>query len=389
MTISLVNAEIILPDSIIEKGSILINENLIEEISRENKHFAADKVFDLVNLTVFPGFIDIHNHGAIGVDVNAGSVEDFLRLAKFLAQNGVTAWLPTLVPDADENYAKIIGNIEELMHRQENKAIAQALGVHYEGVFANEKMCGALHTEYFKTFADGDEFTDLPKINDEQAVHFMTLAPEIENGIELIRELKKQDWTVSIGHTKSDTKTLDAAFDAGARHLTHFFNAMTGLHHRDVGVVGWGLTNDEVSFDIIADGVHVHPKMLEFACRSKQPDKVILISDSVAPTGLGNGEFELWNEKISVVGGKTRNENGSIAGSVITIADAVKLMFSFGFSPMQISQMASTNPARLLGLEKMLGSVKSGNFADLVVLDKRGIVKLCFVKGKSCQEISK
>ncbi len=382
--ISLENAELVLPDEKILKGSILIRDETIAEISLENEHFPAMEVFDLSNLKLYAGFIDIHNHGAVGFDVNSATATDFLEISKFLAQKGVTAWLPTLVPDSDENYVQVIEALTNAMRLQKNESAAQILGVHYEGVFANEKMCGALHTEFFKTFARGDEVETLPKINDEKAIHLTTLAPEIENGIELIKKLVKQNWIVSIGHTRGDLEILDAACSAGAKHLTHFFNAMTGLHHRDVGVVGWGMTNDAVSFDIIADGVHVHPKMLQFACRGKATEKVMLISDSVAPTGLGDGEFEIWGEKISVSGGKTQNARGSIAGSVITMLDAVKMMLSLDFSAGQVSRMASENPARLLGIEKTRGSIAAGKQADLVALDENGNVKLSLVGGKIC-----
>lgn len=382
--ILLENAEIILPDEKIRRGSILIRDQTIAEISPANKHFPADEVFDLSNLIIYAGFIDIHNHGAAGFDANSATATDFLEISKFLARNGVTAWLPTLVPDADENYAKSIEAIADAMRLQKDEPLAQILGVHYEGVFANEKMCGALHTEFFKTFARGDEIEKLPKINVEKAVHLTTLAPEIENGIELVKEFVKRNWIVSIGHTRGDSETLEAARKAGAKHLTHFYNAMTGLHHRDLGVVGWGMTSDDVSFDIIADGIHVHPKMLRFACRNKAVDKVLLISDSVAPTGLGDGEFEIWGEKISVADGKTQNVRGSIAGSVITMLDAVKMMLSLDFSPERVSRMASANPARLLGIEKTQGAIETGKQADLVALDENGNVKLSLVGGKIC-----
>jgi len=378
------NVEIILPSEGIQKGSILIRDEKIADISSEDKNFQADEVFDLEGQKLYAGFIDIHIHGSVGIDVNAASVEDLHKVSKFLASKGITAWLPTLVPDSDENYQKIVNSIDELMEIQIDKPIAQALGVHYEGVFANEKMCGALRPQFFKTFKNSDEVVQLPKLNAPNAVHLMTLAPEIENGIELIKELKKQNWIVSLGHTKADSITLEKAKRAGAKHLTHFFNAMTGLHHRDLGVVGWGLTDKEISFDIIADGVHVHPKMLEFGCRSKTPAGTILISDAVAPTGLGDGDFEMWNEKISVVDGKTRNERGNIAGSVITMLDAVKMMLSLGFSETEVSQMASANPARLLQIEKTHGSIEIGKRADLIALDENGNAKLCFVGGKVC-----
>ncbi len=356
---------------------ISIENETIMEISLIGKR--SGEFLDLEELTLFPGFIDAHIHGAVGVDVNAATFDDLYKMAKFLADNGTTAWLPTFVPDSDEIYRNVIVEIEKVIEIQANEPIAQIVGVHYEGIFANEKMCGALRPEFFKTFT-GNELDDLPKL--KSGVHLTTFAPEIEGGIELVRELKKQNWIPSIGHTKADIGALEKAFEAGAKHLTHFFNAMTGLHHRDVGVAGWALTKDEVTFDIIADGVHVAPEILKFAVQTKSTDKVSLISDAVLPTGLGDGNFEIWGEKVSVVGGKTQNERGSIAGSVITMHDAVKRMLSLGFSDAEVSKMASANPARLLGLEKTHGSIEVGKRADLVVLDKEGIVRLTIIGGK-------
>lgn len=372
------NAEAITPSGAIERKDVLIRHGNIAEISNIQNIDA--KTIDLSGLQVFAGFIDVHNHGAVGVDVNTANVADLRKVGKFLASRGITAWLPTLVPDADENYQTVVEAIDEAMETQADEPIAQILGVHYEGVFANEKMCGALRPRFFKTFKNGDEIESLPRL--KNGVHLTTLAPEVENGIELIKELRKQNWIVSIGHTKADLPTLDEAFDAGARHLTHFYNAMTGLHHRSVGVVGWALMKEETTFDIIADGVHVHPQMLKFGIGNKAVTKVSLISDSVAPTGLGDGDFQLWGEKVSVVNGKTRNERGSIAGSVITMLDAVKQMRAIGFTENEVSQMASANPARLLGIEKTHGTIETGKRADLVALDEKGNVKLTIVGGK-------
>jgi len=363
-----------------EKKSILIENGKIGEIYFDARQVAFDEVYDLSELTLYAGFIDIHIHGAVGIDTNEAAPEDFYKIAKFLAENGVTAWMPTFVPDSDENYKKGIAAIEELIKIQTDKPIAQAVGVHYEGIFANEKMCGALRPQYFKTLKNGDEIVQIPRL--QNGAHLTTLAPEVENGIETIKKLVGENWIVSIGHTKAETEILDKAFEAGAKHLTHFYNAMTGLHHRDVGVVGWALTNENVTFDIIADGIHVHPKMLKFAAETKTPDKVSLISDSVLPTGLGDGDFQVWGENISVVNGKTQNERGSIAGSVITMLDAVKMMLKLGFSDSDVSKMASANPAKLLGIEKDYGSIEAGKRADLVALDENGNVKLTIIGGK-------
>jgi N-acetylglucosamine-6-phosphate deacetylase len=373
------NAAAITPNGVKERTDILIEKGIVAQISDVQNTDA--KIIDAVGLQVFAGFIDIHNHGAVGVDVNSATAEDLRKVSAFLAGQGVTAWLPTFVPDADENYRKVIEAIDEAMETQANEPVAQILGVHYEGVFANEKMCGALRPKFFKTFKNGDEIDSLPKL--KKGVHLTTLAPEVENGIELIKELGKQNWIVSIGHTRADTQTLDRAYQAGAKHLTHFYNAMTSLHHRDVGVVGWALTKDDTTFDIIADGVHVHPQMLRFGIESKGTGKVSLISDSVAPTGLGDGSYELWGEKVSVVNGKTQNERGSIAGSVITMLDAARQMRALDFTEWEVSQMASANPARLLGLEKTYGVIETGKRADLVALDEQGNVKLTIIGGKT------
>ena len=376
--ILLENAEAITPSGAIERVNVLIRNGCIAEISNARNPNA--KTIDVSRQQLFGGFIDVHNHGAVGVDVNGASTTDLRRVGEFLASRGVTAWLPTFVPDADEDYRKVVEAIDEAMETQAAEPIAQILGVHYEGVFANEKMCGALRPRFFKTFKNGDEIENLPRL--KKGIHLTTLAPEVENGIELIKELRQQNWIVSIGHTKADIKTLDEALAAGAKHLTHFFNAMTGLHHRSVGVVGWALTREETTFDIIADGVHVAPQMLKFGVQSKGADKVSLISDSVAPTGLGDGSYELWGEKVSVAEGKTQNERGSIAGSVITMLDAVRQMRELGFSDAETSKMASANPARLLGIEETHGAIEVGKRADLVALDERGNVKLTMIGGK-------
>lgn len=379
----------------VNRDTISIDSGRIVSLG-EGKHGSGTQ---FIGVEVTPGFIDVHNHGAVGVDVNTADVDGLLKIGAFLATQGVTAWMPTLVPDRDENYRRSIDAIDELMLRQVGLPVSQAVGVHYEGVFANEKMCGALRPEYFRSGIsirdDSCEFVaekersatnehertriGLPKL--QHGVHMTTLAPEIEGGIDVIEELVADGWVVAIGHTRADPETLDRAFAAGARHMTHFFNAMTGVHHRDVGVAGWGLANRDVTFDIIADGVHVHPDMLRVACRAKSPDKVSLISDSVAPTGLGDGEFELWGETITVKNGRTLNERGSIAGSVCTMLDCVRTMKSIGFSDADIAKMVSTNPARLLGL-KDRGSIEVGKRADIVGLNPDGTISFTMIGGE-------
>jgi N-acetylglucosamine-6-phosphate deacetylase len=289
--------------------------------------------------------------------------------------------MPTFVPDSEEGYRRAVKVIDEFIAGQQGNPMAQILGVHYEGPFVSEKQCGALRPEFFREFKNGDELSMIPTLASDNAKHLMTLAPEVSGGIELIKELKRRGWIVSIGHTRAEIETLDSAFAAGAHHMTHFFNAMSGLHHRDIGAVGWGMMNDGLSCDVIADGIHVDPEMLKLLHRVKTSERIALISDSVLPAGLGDGEYEVWNENISVRDCKTENERGSIAGSVITMLDAVKRMVSLGIDKCEVSQMASAVPANVIGLGDHVGSIEVGKHADMVALDSEGNVKLSVIGG--------
>ena len=218
-------------------------------------------------------------------------------------------------------------------------------------------------------------------LNDESAKHMITMAPEIAGGVELVRELTRRGWIVSLGHTRADFEVLDNAFAAGARHMTHFMNAMTPLHHRAPGPIGWGLLHDEVTCDFIADGIHLDRQMLRLLLKLKSADRLSLISDAVAAAGMGDGEFEIWGETITVKDGRTANVHGTIAGSVITMLDAVHMMLSLGASAVDVAKMAATNPARLLGINQECGAIEEGKRADLVALDASGNVVLTLIGG--------
>jgi N-acetylglucosamine-6-phosphate deacetylase len=323
----------------------------------------------------------VHLHGAVGADILTATAADLERVSEFLVTQGVCGWLPTYVPASQENYISAMNAIEEAM-RAESSGEARILGVHYEGPFVNSAQCGALHAEFFKTFSGPADLDALPVPQINDAVKMITIAPEIEGGVELVRELNRRGWIISIGHTRASVEVLDRACEAGAHHMTHFMNAMAPLHHRSPGPVAWGLARDSVTCDVIADGIHLDPYMLRLLVKLKSAGRLALISDSIAATGLGDGEYHIWNEKIEVKDGRTRNAQGSIAGSVITMFDAVRLMLSIGASEVEVARMAATNPARLLRIEKECGSIEVGKRADLVAMDQEGNVKLTIIGGR-------
>jgi N-acetylglucosamine-6-phosphate deacetylase len=382
------NARLVLPDRINDQASLLIEDGRIARIfdsTSDPQAAHAQTAIDLDGLTLYPGFIDIHIHGAAGVDTMEANADDLQSVAVFLAQHGVTSWLPTLVPAPENDYEKAVRSIEQLMRGQDTelrRAAARVLGLHYEGPFINNAQCGALRPAYFRTFETNASLDGLATLNENGALHMTTIAPEIAGGLELIVELRRRGWLVSIGHTRALPSVLDGAHEAGARHMTHFMNAMPPLHHRDVGPIGWGLLRDDVSCDIIADGVHLDVLMLKLLLRSKTPARLSLISDAIAPTGLGDGQYEIWGETITVSKGRTQNARGNIAGSVITMLDAVRMMLSLDVSPMKIARMAAANPAQLLRLSHECGTIEEGKRADLTALDKEGNVRLTLIGGR-------
>ncbi|HET9479052.1 MAG TPA: N-acetylglucosamine-6-phosphate deacetylase [Pyrinomonadaceae bacterium] len=371
------NARVVLPDRVMESGTVVVDAGLITSVA--DSATAEGEVLDLSGLILLPGFIDVHTHGAVGIDVMEATASELQVVSEYLASQGVTAWLPTLVPAADADYGNVAAAVSQAMGTPDGVG-ARILGLHYEGPFVNSAQCGALHVEHFKTYSGASDLDRLPV--SEETVRMITLAPEIAGGVELVRELKRRGWVISIGHTRATVEVLDQALAAGAHHMTHFMNAMSPLHHRSPGPIGWGLSHDNVTFDMIADGIHLDPLMLKLLVKIKGARGVSLISDAIAATGKGDGDYEIWGETISVKNGRTSNAAGSIAGSVITMLDGVRMMRSLGICFPDLAQLASSNPARLLGLSNARGSIETGKRADLVALDTNGNVRLTIIAGQ-------
>jgi len=390
------NAKLIL-DGGIQHGGLVIRDGRIAEIftaERAPTGFSANAAIDLRGAHLAPGLIDIHIHGSAGVDVQAASGEQLQALSEFLLAEGVTGYFATFVPTDERGYQEAIGAIESFIAAQRQaEASGQArgarlLGIHFEGPFVSRHRCGALKTAHFRTY-DGDRrslqvFTGSGESHSAYP-RLMTLAPEISGGLDLIRALSAGGVRPFIGHTDADLDTLDAALEAGARHITHFPNALAPLHHRKPGTIAWGLLRDDVTIDCIADFHHVHPLMLSLMAKAKTASRMALISDAIQPAGLGDGTFKVWDIEIAVKDGLTALVEGpgagTIAGSVITMREALRNITRTGVTLADAVRMASAVPARVAGLGGDYGLLAAASRADLIAFDDDFKVQVALVGG--------
>jgi N-acetylglucosamine-6-phosphate deacetylase len=387
----------------IDRGGVLIRDGRVAQIFADDQKpagLSTNESIDLDGAYLAPGLIDIHIHGSAGVDVQATDEAGLAKLSEFLLSEGVTGYFATFVPTDDRGYKDAIASISSYVERQDDannsKGGARILGIHFEGPFVSEHRCGALQRKHFRSY-DGDPrsveaFTGGSREKTKPTIaRLMTLAPEIHGGLDLIRELTNQltnqGVRVFIGHSQADPDVLHQAARAGALHITHFPNALEPLHHRQPGAVAWALVQNNVTLDCIADFHHVHPLMLRLMYQSKGADAMALISDAIMPTGLGDGEFSVWSETITVRNGRTSlaREAGkdTIAGSVITMRQALKNIIGLGVPVHEAVRMATLVPARVVGIESEYGSIEEGKRADLVAFDQDFSPQLALVQGET------
>jgi N-acetylglucosamine-6-phosphate deacetylase len=372
--ILLYGGRLVLPDRLVEPGWVVIQDGAILDVSAAERLPSADECWDVQGGYVGPGLIDLHIHGSAGVDLLTATADDLRRWARFLLRHGVTRFLPTTVPADPAQYARVRAVLAEYVPEQDrDPSAASILGVHFEGPFVSPRRPGALNPRFFRTFRslrDVEELLawDIPA---RPFVRMMTLAPEIEGGLALIEELQRRGFRLAIGHSEASFELCEAAAGRGAAHVTHFPNALAPLHHRRLGVIGWALLSEMVTLDLIADGHHLDPRMIALVRKVVGSDRLALISDAIAAAGLSDGRYEIWGETIRVVNGRTENAAGNLAGSVITLLDAVRHLVQWGIPLPEAIRMATLVPARVLGLDGEFGSLAPGKRADLLVLDEQ------------------
>ena len=372
---AIVNGKIILPDSIVEGRALLFDEKIagLSETVPEGA-----EIIDAKGRYVAPGLVDIHIHGYLGEDTSDGSVEGIRKMAEGIVKNGVTAWLPTTMTVSYDDLRRAFDAVRVLMDKKNNPKGAQIMGIHAEGPFINPSKKGAQAVEYIRP-------ADAPfLIENSDVIRIVTIAPEMPGALDCIREVtEKTSILVSMGHTAANYETAKAGIEAGVRHATHLFNAMTPLNHRDPGVVGASLADDSVSTELIADTFHISPDLFGLVAKVKG-DNLILITDCTRAGGLEDGEYTLGGQPIFVKGIECRLADGTIAGSVLKLNNAIRNMRDHTSLPLeQIVRMASINAARCIGLDKTKGSLEAGKDADIILADENFAVSETIIAGET------
>jgi N-acetylglucosamine-6-phosphate deacetylase len=341
------------------------------------------------NEHVVPGFIDLQVNGAFGIDVTSASAGELREISRQLVAEGTTAWLPTLITAPLDQVERADRAIAEAMTAQEEARRAgdaahtrfgesAILGMHLEGPFVSPRRLGA-HPP-LNLLPQGEALEQVLRL---KTLRLITMAPELEGALDAIRALVDKGIAVSIGHTDASYDQAMAGIAAGARMFTHVFNAMPPLHHRAPGSAGAALSDSTAMAALIADGVHVHPAMLRIAWRARGPGGVLLTSDRISLAGSAGGAAMLFGGRTgaTVVDGAARRSDGRLAGSIITMLDAVRIMRRYtDFDAHGIMNAGSYNAARVLGLRDR-GNLLPASHADLLLLDRQLNLKAVFIGG--------
>jgi N-acetylglucosamine-6-phosphate deacetylase len=384
------NAQIYVPGGLLKGASLYVKNGRIERIfsSEENCEITAEEVVDVQGANMVPGFVDVHVHGGGGFDVMSGNPQDINGMSLFHASKGTTSFLATTLTHHKSAIEKAIEGIVKAM--EEGSDGAEVAGIHLEGPFLNKAHCGAQNPEHIRggTLEELQSYIDLSKGN----VRLMTIAPEQKDAMEVIKLAVKQGITISLGHSDATYDIVQQSVQAGASHVTHLFNGMRGLHHREPGLAGSALMMDDLAVELICDGFHVHRELVSYVFRVKPREQIVLITDCISAAGCSDGEYELGSLPVILKNGLVRLKTadhtlGSLAGSSLTMDQALRNTIEYTeLSLEQILPTLTINPARQIGLEHRKGSIERGKDADLVILDHQNRVKSTYVQGRRVYE---
>jgi len=359
----IINGRVVLPDCVADNLAVIFSDK-IEKIIPANEISLSDyEVIDAKGNYVAPGLIDIHIHGYMGEDASDADAEGLRKMAEGLVANGVTSWCPTTMTIAKEDILKAYDCIRAVKNSGEYYG-AKILGVNSEGPFINPSKKGAQAEEHILR-PDADFILD-----NKDIVKLFTVAPEVDGAKECVEKVRaNSDITVSMGHTDATYEEANAGISWGVTHATHLFNAMTALMHRNPGVVGAALSDDNVSCELIADTFHVNKGLFSLVSKIKG-DKLCIITDCLRSGGMPDGDYTLGGQPITKKGIECRLTDGTIAGSVLTLNKGVyNLLANTDLSVSQAVNCASLNPAKAIKTDREIGSIEVGKKADIIIAD--------------------
>ena len=361
---------------------VLVENGTFREITSVPKP-GIDTIY--TDKSMLPGFLDLHIHGREGCDVMDATRESIETISLSLAKHGVVGFLATTVTSTWENTLNAFRTIGEAYHNQPSGALV--LGAYNEGIFFTEDHKGAHDEKYFLSLNKNN--IDAIINAAQGSLKVVALAPELKNSQAIIQHLALHKIKPMLGHTNANFKQTSEALKHGACGGVHVFNGMRGIHHRDPGCAGAVLLDQEAYVELIADGVHLHPAILDMVCRLKHSDKVGLISDCIVAGGMPDGEYQLGMLDVQVEQGIARTNSGSLAGSTLTLDNAVNNMIQLaGINPVQAVNMASLSPAKFLELDKEIGSIAVGKKAHFSLCDDEFNVKETYIDGKAIYKLN-
>ena len=351
------------------KGGLRVSDGVIKEVFREDAaaidRNEGEEETDLHGMNVIPGLVDIHSHGNSGCDFSDGSVEELRKMGRYYAENGITSFMATSMTLPYEKLKKAFLTAKEYAENRDPSS-SRLAGIHMEGPFFSEKKKGAQNSDYLK-LPDAEAFLRLQDACGG-LIRIADIAPELPGAEEFIRKVS-QHCRVSVAHTDASYSDAIRAFDAGALHVTHLFNGMPPLHHRDPGVIGAADERDNVTVELICDGLHIHPSVIRLAFKLFA-GRVCLISDSLRCCGMPDGEYELGGQTVYLRDGQARLADGTLAGAVSNLYNDMVNVIRFGIPVEQAVMSATIIPAKAAGRDHEIGSIEEGKMADLVICDK-------------------
>ena len=360
-----IRGQVFMPDGIFRPAEIMIEDRLITDVTTTE-----EKMTDEENERyIIPGLIDIHMHGCAGYDVCSATVEDLKKIAKYEVSRGITSFCPATMTLDEIRLTEICETVAEAMRQGESDSLLDAVrGIYLEGPFISCDRAGVQDTSYARNpeAALADRLMKAAGGN----IKVVTIAPELDGAESFIREYSKKA-RCSIAHTGAGYDDARRAIEAGAHHITHLYNAMTGMEHRSPGVVAAAIESDDTVVELISDGHHVHPAVIRNTFKIFGDRRVVLISDSTEATGMSDGMYRLGEKAVFKNGGRATLDNGTLAGSACDLFDCFRYAVKIGIPVRDAIFAATRNPAEAIGIYDKTGSIEKGKKADILILSDR------------------